>query len=280
MTLRYRTRLVRVSSVCHGSSTPAKLFGSITVQVEVNDTGGPVTISEIVVNGAGAEAGSNVSFSDSPGVLDRVSLFEALNSGVTVSGTPAVTIDKSSIQVPPSGAGISVTDETSTVTIANNYIHRLRPCSCTETGIFAQGSDVTIMGNTIQLNLQDSVDSTAIMASSGTNTITGNNISNVPMGILIRGGTMDIRGNVFNNFVRAVQIASIGSLTFRENIMNSTADGAVGFAMRCKIPSPLVIGGNTFINLDVAVEQVATGLFFPDGIGTYTGVQSVEQFCP
>ena len=100
-------------------TTPAKLFGSITAQVEVNDTGGPVTISEIVVNGAGAEAGSNVSFSDSPGLLDRVSLFEALNSGVTVSGTPAVTIDQSSIQVPPSGAGISVTDETSTLTIAN-----------------------------------------------------------------------------------------------------------------------------------------------------------------
>ena len=136
------------------------------------------------------------------------------------------------------------------------------------------------MGNTIQLNLQDSVDSTAIMASSGTNTITGNNISNVPMGILIRGGTMDIRGNVFNNFVRAVQIASIGSLTFRENIMNSTADGAVGFAMRCKIPSPLVIGGNTFINLDVAVEEVSMGLLLPDAIGTYTGVQSAEQFCP
>jgi nitrous oxidase accessory protein NosD len=250
-------------------------FGG-AAQLQVINSGGPVNISGIVVDGTGVTNNTvaGILYESSPGVVDHVitrNLADPVTKayGILVLDdgalSPTVTIQNSFLthQV-ASGSGATVFAAASNMSanIANNYISL--PGS-NAIGIHcATQAPGTITGNVISAD-------EGIRGDCPSGTISGNTITGQ------YGITLGIRATINGNTINTT-LLGINAGVDRSSVIkgNQIFNAGVGINLVCVLPA--TISGNQFIGTAVGLANVPTTTLDKTA-GNFFGVPTIQQLC-
>lgn len=286
--------------------SPGKTMDLTPAQVLVVNPGGPVNLSGIVVDGTGfpndlGYAAAGIFYLSASGTIDHV-IVQNLDQNF------------SQPQIGPFQMnGIQVQDDFSVapaVTIKNSIVSLPAYHPINQAGISAQSGSMTlnITSNSLLLTvpLGASVAATGIFDETrGTSTISNNRVSATFLGISLFGGTFSVTGNtiigpeigIWDSGTTSAAITGndlfdlTGIISFDQNetIKNNQFNGlpiipvydftqTTGIEFSCY--APVAIGGNTFVGLTRALQDVPSGISLQGTAGTYFGVQTIETICP
>lgn len=238
------------------------IFGStFAPQVEVATTAGPVTISNLTVDGSGCASISpgdtliGIYYgSGSSGTVNEVTVHNAPNSCfehgiVAENGTPTVklmTIENSSVHDTVNGTAILVGSNQSpgtlTATIKGNSISNTysgilqytgagpgtvtgNVVAANAVGIGAVGSSVLISGNTVTSPTSISAFG-AIFAGGAGDTVTGNKVWNTPFwAIEIGASGVTMKSNLVANALVGIEFGCVTGNTVSGNTINDALTG-------------------------------------------------------
>jgi nitrous oxidase accessory protein NosD len=260
-----------------GGLSPAPVsnfFGDLAAQLQVINSGGPVNISGIVVDGTGVTNSvvAGILYESSPGVVDHVITRNLADPVIEAYGilvldgsalSPTVTIQNSFLThrvANGSGAFVSAGESNVSAYIANNYISL--PDVGIQCGTLGPG---TITGNVISANV-------GVRAQCPSETISGNTITAGETGISVgRGAT--INGNTINAALAGISGGDQSSVIKGNQIFNAR----VGINLVCNLPA--TINGNQFIGTAVGLANVPTDTTLDKTAGNFFGVPTIQQLC-
>jgi hypothetical protein len=278
-----------IITVPGGGLSPVPVSNSFgdgaAAQLQVINSGGPVNISGIVVDGTGVTNRfvAAILYESSPGTLDHVitrNLADpvAFALGILVLDdsalSPTVTIQNSFLTHRVSGGnGVTVFAGASDVSanIANNYISL--PGNSVGIRCATQGPG-TITGNVI------SEDGAGVFDQCPAETISGNTITG-PNGIILGGNGISlgvgatINGNTIN--ATGVGINNVGLDQSPVIKGNQIFNAGVGIDLGCHLPA--TVSGNQFIGTAVGLANVPTGSTLDKTAGNFFGVPTIQQLC-
>jgi hypothetical protein len=256
-------------------------FGPVAAQLGVLNAGGPVNISGLAVDGTGSAASgasAGIAFFNSSGTLNQVSqLLLPPNLGfvgvlVLAENGIAQTFSMKNSRIQGRDfVGIFMRG-TADYDVENNYIS----LSAADTaGIDVQATGGQISGNSI--DLQNSGFAGIETVGGSAITISGNSVSNVPIGVSMRGISVviDISKNTFSTTTAGIQFSGDPSSTIKGNQFLPSPSGS-GIDLGCEAP---VISGNFFLGGAVGIANVPTGVSFQKKAGTFVNVTNAEQLC-
>jgi len=240
----------------------------VAAQIAVTTATGPVSLSDITVDGAGNGVGDGtivgVFYQNSPGTIDRVTTRnQVVGTGPTGIGmwiegggsNPSVVVENSSIH-DFGGTGIHVegNSETSelTATLKSNYIYSTSE-NATAGIVLELGTTSTVTSNFVAVS---SGGATGISVQSGASgSVSGNTLTNNVIGIDIQGDGVSISGNkIFGNTLYGIQVLTSVALVKG----NTITGGPVGIEFAC-YANPNVMS-NIITDAATGTDQVPSGV--------------------
>ncbi|HEX6505089.1 MAG TPA: right-handed parallel beta-helix repeat-containing protein [Terriglobales bacterium] len=256
-------------------------FGqAVAAQLWVDSVvGGPVNISNMVVDGTGNAVASclplvvGVLYQNSSGTLNEITarnqIANTCGQGILAEGgsaLPTVTIQNSSVHdVDNSGIQIDTNAGTPqlTATVKGNTIINGGNAGI----VFGHGSNGTVSGNVIT-----AIDTgIAIGIGAVTGTVSGNTILNAPTGIKTTEDSVSISANkVVDSSVSGISV-NTAVAAIKSNIVT---DSNIGIEFNC-VADPNVIS-NTITDALTGIDTVPVGLSVPN---RYFGVGTLRTGC-
>lgn len=237
------------------------------VQVWVDNAAGPVTISNIVVDGTGSNVSAcdplilGVFYQNSPGTVNKVTTTNQAGDGCGVgiwleggSANPSVTVENSDVHdfdfYGIFGGTSALTSEL-TETIKGNYVSLDLPASAK--GIVTQvGSSGTVTGNFVIGNggFSEGIED----AGSHGGSISGNTVTNSGLGILASSDSVPVTSNkIFNSTQQGIEVsASVAAVTG-----NTITRAPVGVEFNCLAMNE--VHSNTIVDAGVGINHVPPG---------------------
>jgi hypothetical protein len=227
------------------SVTPNGFFKTF-YQILVQNTTGPVQISNLAVDGTGEDAQLNcfagILYLDSTGTVSNVSARN--DSGLCGTGIFALT---------SSGAS-------QTVTIRNNVVRGLGSGYGIVAYIAAGSLTANIQGNTIRNN--SAASGYGIEVYQATGTVQSNAIDNTTYGLLLFNSAVTATANTISSTFIGAEVFA-GSNTVRGNKID--AGGQTGMLVSGYTVTNPVVQGNTIVNASTAILGCDTSGNFANG---------------
>jgi hypothetical protein len=261
------------------TNTSDEYGNQIAAQIWVNNAVGPVTITDITVDGAGNGVTSftvvaGIFYQNSPGTVNRVEARNQQNyytqgMGILVDGgasNPSVTIENSSFRDSDySGIKIETNSSPSNVTafIKGNYSKPVGYGS----GIYIRDATATITNNYIS-----DAYSGIYTTGGATGSISGNTLMDSQFGIDVSTSAVPVTSNkIFNSSEEGISFRSATAAIQG----NTIVDSFVGIEFSCIANGN--VNGNTIIDAGTALDMVPLAT---SSSNSYSNVATIRTGCP
>ena len=287
-------------------------------QVVVQNSGGPVDISGLTVDGrvvtSSTMSVAGIVYNSSPGTINHVVVQNLQPAGAPAQGisirddfavSPIVTVQNSSVgfsnspntagieadtTIGGNGAGQSVASGgTITLSVTNNYVSGAGRAIGLDFGVAATVTGNVITGASVTSAQGVSFAGTGIATAFNTGPvkISNNSIVNVSDGVLLRSQQSTVSTTVSNNVVSSSDagialVDQSGTTTINGNQLispaTSSASAMLGINFDCIAPLPAV-SGNMIVGALIGLANVPTGASLQTNAGTFINVPNIEQLC-